>query len=245
LNNHAYKKASTTYYRRYIDDLFLITDTLTDATTFIKVFNECNKSIQLDAITHDVKGIFLDIEISLGVLNKIHTKIYQKPNNKYQYLSPLSSHDQHIKDNFIYNEICRYKLYSSTNEDYLQQKVLFIKRLKNRGYTNNYIQNIINKTPDRVTLLNNIIKKNKIPVPKPIFLTYNPMIQIHDPPLREIIKLPEHILQSQRYKNLYDTNNKVIITKRLGKSLQGILCNKPLSSLLPSSSSVTADEVAV
>jgi hypothetical protein len=227
------KVPNITYYRRYIDDLFLISTCLTSSMKFIDSFNSVNSSIQLDAVTHGNKGIFLDIEITINN-NIINTKVYQKPDNKYLYLSPKSSHDSHVRYNFIFNEFQRYRLYTTDTNDYNKQCNLFAERLIKRGYKYTYIKNIMNKVPSRSSLLQRLTNKQQR-INSPVFITHNPIFQHHQPCLKDIIKLPQYITELDEYINEYGTDNKrVIIAKRLGNPIRRLLCNDQLSVMLPS-----------
>ena len=110
-------------------------------------------------LVHHTHINFLDLTIFKGDLFQscgiLSTKIYQKPINRYCYLHPNSYHPRTIFKGFIYGELRRYLLYSSSYADFLQVKALFFARLLNRGYSLTYLCQMFNewKEPRRQHLL--------------------------------------------------------------------------------------------
>jgi hypothetical protein len=70
-------------YRRYVDDMFAALSRR-HAIDFVRRFNATKSSIQLEAVTYELSGIFLDLDVSLVPSSRAgysvfkHT-IYQKP----------------------------------------------------------------------------------------------------------------------------------------------------------------------
>jgi hypothetical protein len=80
-----------------------------DKDDLIQRFNQRCAAIQLDGVTQGTSGVFLDLEISISV-NAVHpaTKLYQKPTNRFMYITPHSSHNPAVFRNLVVTELkCR------------------------------------------------------------------------------------------------------------------------------------------
>lgn len=135
------------WYKRYIDDVFILW------TGSIDQWNRCKVNITtllMIPIHWDnpstTQGIFLDLTITRSSYNgHFVTSIYQKPLNKYHYITPLSSHAPHMFSGFIKGELTRYARLSSTPFTYNHTKELFYKRLIQRGYQRNLLNRLFRK----------------------------------------------------------------------------------------------------
>lgn len=129
------------YYRRFIDDLFLIWDgTLEEWQKVANFSNKIIPDIQINWQDPSDRQIFLDIDIRIDPFNgKLITSPYQKPLNKYLYISPKSSHDRHTFKGFIKGELTRYAKLSSNPFLYQRTKELFYQRLLKRGYPRHFL----------------------------------------------------------------------------------------------------------
>ncbi len=231
-------------YQRYLDDLFIIFDSPTTAANFIRAFNQRHPNIQLDAVTHGQSGIFLDLEIYLdnATNGKCQYKLYQKPMNKYLYLPPTSSHDNHIIKNFIVNELKRYLLYNTKEQDYQHQRNLFYHRLQQRGYSNNYLDSVFNIVlPSRDSMLldyrtrfgqSMALASVKRSDQNPIVILPSSKVSNKDNTyFKYLFQLPQHIIRNKCFQLAYPSmkSNKPIYGKKLNKSIVRILS----SSLRP------------
>ena len=129
------------YYRRFIDDLFILwTGPLEE---WELVANHCNKiipGILIEWATPSFEQVFLDVNVKIDQFTgKIVTSPYQKPLNKYIYISPKSSHDRHTFKGFIKGELTRYARLSSNPFYYQRTKELFYERLLKRGYPRHFL----------------------------------------------------------------------------------------------------------
>jgi hypothetical protein len=108
-------------YCRYIVDIFAAL-TRTHAFEFVRRFNAANPSIQLEAITLEQSGVFLDLMLTLvaesDVQSAFKLSLYQKPINKYQYIPPLSQHRPHVFYNVVLQELKRYQLACTDSTDF-------------------------------------------------------------------------------------------------------------------------------
>lgn len=129
------------YYRRFIDDIFLIWDgTLEEWQKVANFSNRIIPNIQINWEDPSDHQIFLDIDIRIDPFNgKLITSPYQKPLNKYLYISPKSSHDRHTFKGFIKGELTRYARLSSNPFLYQRTKELFYQRLLKRGYPRHFL----------------------------------------------------------------------------------------------------------
>ena len=135
------------WYKRYIDDVFILWTASLDQWTRCKanIARLLKIPIHWDdpSTTH---GIFLDLNISRSQYNgHFITSIYQKPLNKYHYITPLSSHAPHMFSGFIKGELTRYARLSSTPFAYNHTKQLFYQRLVQRGYQRKLLNRLFKK----------------------------------------------------------------------------------------------------
>lgn len=128
------------FFRRYIDDFFIVTKSANDAMKFIEVFNRHTPSIRCpEPVISAVEGIMLDLKIFKGPdfsrSGRFSTSIYQKPQNKYLYLPPSSFHSHHMYPAMVQAEIHRYRTHCSRDEDFATVCKSFYTRLLERGYS--------------------------------------------------------------------------------------------------------------
>lgn len=81
-----------------------------------------------------------------------HT-IYQKERNIYQYIPMMSEHSPYIFQNFIIQELKRYRLACTSDTDYNKICTLFSQRLTARGYPPDIFSNALQKAPSRIILM--------------------------------------------------------------------------------------------
>ena len=105
------------YYRRYIDDVFGIISINSpgDQTRWLAFQTQLQAFPGLEwKITPLTKQVdFLDLTISIGEDNQIHTTLYEKELNLHLYLPPHSAHPPGVLNGLIHGNIHRiYKLCS-------------------------------------------------------------------------------------------------------------------------------------
>jgi hypothetical protein len=152
-------------YIRFVDDIFCITNGIENAMKIKDTFNSVNVYIFIKEYTIDRNVNFLDLNIIINDNNIIETKMYQKPINKFLYIPHTSLHNKHIIKNNIVNEIRRIILLNTSYYNALIDIKLFKNRLKDRGYSNMYLNNLFNPNtfPSRVELLSKFtLKYNKL-----------------------------------------------------------------------------------
>ena len=143
-------------YMRYLDDIFTIVHDEQHANNTVQTFNNQCQTLKLEGVTTGPSGVFLDIDVSIKD-NKLVTKVYQKPINKYLYLKPSTNHARTVIKNFILQEFKRYRLLCSEKYDYNNIACLFIQRLERRKYSTRYLTDeVLPKVPSRSAILEQI-----------------------------------------------------------------------------------------
>jgi hypothetical protein len=198
-------------YLRYIDDLFVVCQSIVIANNIVACFNSKCTKIQLDEVTIAREGIFLDLKITISDNNKLISNIYQKEMNKYLYIPKTSNHSIKIITNMINQEIKRYRLHCTEDIDFFTVKSLFKCRLIDRGYTLDYLDPLFNITYCRETLLTNsyIKKKKNISTDKPIIPILLPVL-INPINIKKLFSLPDVIVNTFDYNKVYKNNNIMI-----------------------------------
>jgi hypothetical protein len=227
------------YYKRFIDDLFVICKNRAQAEEIIRTFNAQCPSIQLEAITIDQTGIFLDMELTINPsTNRVEINLYQKKINKYLYIPPTSSHPPHVMKNVIKGELKRYRLLCEHDGDYNRIKEQFKERLVNRGYDITYLDQIFGTAPSRrATLMERLKKKNlnqhqqvksrdesesmmaskpRYSMP-PVVVTSLPYIQNRHR-IRRVFTAPKALRSLPVYTKAFGSQRDIIIGHRLNKA---------------------------
>ena len=142
-------------YKRFIDDVFIITETYSKncISEFQNELNNLHPKIKLSWTPKSTHCNFLDINIWITPKNHIHTNVYQKPLNMYSYLPFKSYHTPSQKAGFIKAEALRYSRICSRKSDFRTIIDLFTIRLQRRGYP----LDTINKVLQSVTWENRVI----------------------------------------------------------------------------------------
>jgi hypothetical protein len=167
------------FYKRYIDDIFIIWDDNKDhLLQFLNDYNQAHPTIKL---THEISQTevnFLDITIYKHN-GKLQTKLYTKPTDKHQYLQYSSCHPIHNKTSIPYSQALRLIKINSEKENLETSLNDLSTNLQARGYPKRLIQKCFTQARllDRESLLskttsNNSTDKDIIPC----ILTYNPSI---------------------------------------------------------------------
>jgi hypothetical protein len=225
-------RLSYIYYCRYLDDILALHYNNGNATILHNIFNSIEPSIQLK-ITHQGKHVeFMDLQVSILTTEmntlQLSTSIYQKPANNYQYIPPSSNHRKSVLKNTILQEFKRYRLKCSNDMDYNNLKELYTQRLIARGYKENYINSLAITTPDRNTLLQNIIQptiKSSSDTNPLIFITTNTPRQ-QKINMKNILTVPPHISDSTIGQRLFKkrrNNSDVILCYKKTKTIRQLL----------------------
>lgn len=135
------------YYKRYLDDIFMIVYRNFEA---IKASLSCmEKNIKLEFSDSDHSATFLDITFFKGHRfdseNILDSKVFQKQLNAYLYIPFKSCHQDKTKSGFIITELQRYVRNTSSIEDYLRVKNCFWNHLRARGYPPEFLTKSFSK----------------------------------------------------------------------------------------------------
>jgi hypothetical protein len=154
-------KIKSMCFKRYIDDIFAIFGTKEEAELFLQHFTTKLPTIKCSSYTiSETEGVFLDLVIFKGPRfqneAKFDTKIYQKPQNKYLYLTPNSFHPKAIFPAFIVSELNRYRLCCNSEDDFQKVKNEFFDRLIARGYETSMLNGLFTKWSSRDILLKKV-----------------------------------------------------------------------------------------
>ena len=125
-------KNNIIYYKRFIDDIFLIWKP-TINQTWKNFYNDLPfGKLTWATPSFGDTAIFLDLEINIKN-RKLETKTYQKPLNLYLYLPPQSSHPPSTLKSLIYGNLRRFWIQCSKLTDYIDLAKKFFLNLLARG----------------------------------------------------------------------------------------------------------------
>ena len=176
------------YYKRYIDDIFMIWPHSEDELThFIEHMNQANRSIQFTHEKHQEEIVFLDVvvykhnkPIEPADTCTLHTKTHVKPTNKQLYVRHDSYHPMGTGKGITVGEAIRYLRTNSDPNNFSKMIMLHKRNLIKRGYSKTSINRHLKKIKFamRPTLMQKAKEKNnstiikKCPVnTKPTFVT--------------------------------------------------------------------------
>ena len=206
-------------FKRYIDDIFAIFSNCEDARVFINAFNSVLPTIKCSSPTiSNQDGIFLDLIIFKGDRFQkdrcFDTRIYQKPQNKYLYLTPNSFHPKSVFPAFIVAELNRYRLCCNNDKDFLAVKDDFYKRLLARGYDPLTLNSLFTKWSPRETLLEKVrrrIRGDNTPqhCSRPLVFKTQYLPEMKYFRLGPCLQLTDQIRNRDDYLNIFDSRQPV------------------------------------
>ena len=222
------------YFKRFIDDIFLIVHSKEQAIKFLDTYNDRNNNIILTSNMGSSVD-FLDITIfkgpRLNTLNRLDFKTFQKPQNRYLYIPPTSYHNSSVFSNLIVSELKRYCITCSITSDFTTMKVLFFERLQRRGYS----LELISTTSEHLILDRNIMladlytsreqaKINQHSNPEPLRFIFQ-----HNPRNIPFKKegwgsLPDYVFQDQFSSFIFNIKRPVLFVKKNPPPLSKLLC---------------------
>jgi len=160
INNHPH----TRFYRRYIDDIFLIWSGNTLELKVASAYWDTLSSLSLEVVDHSPTTIdFLDVTIYREANStQLQTSLYSKSISKFAYLSPSSCHPIHTLKGWIYAEVRRHYLLTSNPGIRALNLNKFKLRLLTRGYTHLFLEPIFLKALNR-----HFNRPSNPPIPNP------------------------------------------------------------------------------
>ena len=212
-------------FKRFIDDVFAIFKNGQDAKTFIDKYNNLHNSIKL---TSDIamSVTIMDLTVTIHpTLHTIKTTLYQKPTNKYLYLTPLSFHQPTIFFNFINSELKRYCLYCSDTEEYNKIKLEFHNRLLSRGYTKGYLFHIFTFPIHRTELLSDLkssynTRREETVSLEPLVFVTTRTPRTERLQLQKCLTAPESVFSTVEGSAIF---NRIIVCNKTTSNLQQLL----------------------
>ena len=183
-------------WKRFIDDVISIWNTTREEITqFIEQANSHHPTIRFTAEISETETTFLDTEIYKGeIFNResvLDVRTHFKPTETFQYTHFSSCHPTGVKRGFVKGEALRLLRTNSSKKRFEENKNNFKAKLLERGYSENFIKNILSEVnfEDRGKALLQKEKENKGILP---FVTqYQPSV----PNLKQILLNKWHLIE--------------------------------------------------
>lgn len=223
------------YFKRFIDDIFIIVHAATQATKFIEHYTSASKNITLTSdIGYSIN--FLDLTIFKGPRftssQLLDIKIYQKPNNAYMYIHTSSFHKEAVHINLYKSELLRYRLSCTQDDDFENIKQLFFLRLTARGHkASDILLHTSSINLDRPTLIANLKQKEPkeslstaTSSPQPfIFTVTNSPRSVPLKKLQWFNKIPEYILSDPSCELIFNQKRPIVFGLKNPPKLSSLL----------------------
>lgn len=130
-------------YKRYLDDILIVVETEEEFHKYFNYMNNMSRSLKFTYVKCENHLAFLDLKISLKrkfeTEGKLDYELFQKPENNNIYYNPLCEVKPAIKFGWITGENIRLLRISCSKKAFKQSISLFKKKLIERGYTNEII----------------------------------------------------------------------------------------------------------
>jgi len=185
------KHPSIVFYRRLIDDAFIIMKNNHTAFTEIQEqmdnFGPIGKRLEWEATEPTNSIPFLDLQVSITATGTIATSTYQKARNNYLYRPPSSAQPPHILYSLIYGTMHRYFWQNTKIQDYEAFVTKFFDRLTDRAHKQRDLEPLFRRAAKE---LKNSSMPNPRPGPRPA--------QSKDTEQMLFIHLPYHPQQPSR-----------------------------------------------
>lgn len=207
------------YFRRYIDDLFIIWKG--DISSWNNIASGCQSLLGIPINWEEpskTQATFLDLNIIRNYNGSITTSVFQKELNKYNYISPSSFHSQHMFTGFIYGELQRYARLCNNAYAYGHVKKLFYRRLLARGYSSKVLSMIFKK--HRWTKRDKM-KDDSSPLVLPFVLPFT--ARSHAKLIKDVIKSRAPQIES------YFSYSRVLFADARTRNIKDMLCPSSIS----------------
>jgi len=224
------------FFRRYIDDLFLVFSGRADAETWLTAYQAQYPTINLTFTISTLEVHFLDLRIFMGdnfkdpLKRHLDTELYASPTHKFLYLPPWSHHPRHTFPAFILAERRRIRLHCSLDTDCTRHDRIFYDRLRNRGYNDRLLAPIFRPTISRqaqlekaevaiqeyrerkLAQLNPLVIPSQFINPLVFKVTYSSLTRLI--PLRKILNLPQDLVNDEDSPWIFTNRCPIICFKR-------------------------------
>lgn len=154
------------YYKRFIDDGFIIWNPSEDAFAFNRFLATFKLYTKLNFTwTQSSKEIaFLDVWI-LAATPRYQTRTHQKKLNLYLYLPANSAHPPGVLKGLIFSLVKKYHKQNSRPEDFRDIILKFYSRLQARGYSSKVLKPIFNSALHEVKVKGKKLKQVFFKIP--------------------------------------------------------------------------------
>lgn len=217
------------YYKRFIDDIFLIWHHGEAALhSFIADFNKVEPSISFSHSYSPVTINFLDVNVALSN-GKLTTNLYRKPTDRQRYLHFKSSHVKHCKTSIPYSQAIRFKRICSDNRDFTRNCDQLRKALTEQQYPSQIIDDALQRAKclDRKELISKD-KRLAPPSRTNLVLTHSASI----PNVSHILRKHYNILtQSDRLKDIFTESPRVVY--RRSRNLRDMVTSSKTRFIAP------------
>ena len=127
------------YYKRFIDDIFVILNNEEKLNILLNSFDY----LKLNYITGEIVN-FLDLNISINKISRqLHFSLYIKETNTFSYLLTNSNHPSHIIKKIPKSLLVRVRKNCSSYSDFLYNAGMTCFHLEKRNYDKNVIMKVI------------------------------------------------------------------------------------------------------
>ena len=215
-------------WKRYIDDIFSLWNINEEEIySFTELANNYHPTIKFTAEISDTEITFLDTCIYKGERFKkesiLDVRTHFKPTETFQYTHFTSCHPPGVRKGFIKGEALRLLRTNSSKATFEENITQFKRRLRDRGYPDNLLENTISeiKFSERMSALQNKQKTRKRILP---FVTeYRPSV----PNLKNILMSKWHLIENQPLlREIY--KDPPLLSYRKGRSLKDVLVRAKL-----------------
>ena len=154
-------KNALIYYRRYIDDVFMIWQPQrnADISTSTLATDMNYGTLQWEQNTPSNEVIFLDLRIHLDQRNHITTSTYHKPLNLHLYIPPASAHPPGVLYGLIAGAVRRFWLQNTRVSDFQRNITFLFLKLRERGHDPAILSDLFQKASSQFATKNGNAKR--------------------------------------------------------------------------------------
>ena len=127
-------------YKRYVDDVIILTNNREEADHISKIMNRINKCIQFETEYPNQSNAaaanisLIDLRLTIDKEGNSSFRFYRKPGKKNTFPNATSALPLQAKKPIITNELERISLRCTANEEKKRHKATFLNDLSSRGY---------------------------------------------------------------------------------------------------------------
>ena len=149
------------YYRRYIDDIFVLWENHPDSQHTPEQFHA---ALPFGDLTWTMspparRKVFLDLNIWINDNNTIQTSTYHKPLNLHLFIPPASAHPPGVLFGLIAGSVRRFWLQNTTNADFQHNIKFLFEKLKARGHNEATLRSLFQRACETYIERNGNVKR--------------------------------------------------------------------------------------